>query len=162
MFALKRLCSSVPKTMTSTLGRSISWTGAAATNTIDLTFISPEGKSTTVKARIGDTVLETAEAYNLPLCGDCHGAGLPRAVQRTKGWKEETFGEGPSCSFCHVVPSIELSKVLPAPEENEKVFIEKVPIGKTERSRLACQVKVTKEMEGGVFFIPHHVPNELL
>ena len=44
MFALKRLCSSVPKTMTSStkqlcvvtfvaLGRSISWTGAAATNT---------------------------------------------------------------------------------------------------------------------------------
>ena len=70
---------------------------------------------------------------------------------------------GPSCSFCHVVPSIELSKVLPAPEENEKVFIEKVPIGKTERcvlcfaftfsSHLACQVKVTKEMEGGVFFV---------
>ena len=39
------------------------------TNSIDLTFVSPEGKSTTVKARIGDTVLETAEAYDLPLCG---------------------------------------------------------------------------------------------
>ena len=43
---------------------------------------------------------------------------------------------GPSCSFCQVVPSIELSKVLPDPEENEKVFIEKVPIGKTERFAL--------------------------
>lgn len=39
------------------------------TNSIDLTFISAEGKSTTVKARIGDTVLETAEAYDLPICG---------------------------------------------------------------------------------------------
>lgn len=38
-------------------------------NSIDLTFISPEGESKTIKARIGDTVLETAKAYNLPVCG---------------------------------------------------------------------------------------------
>lgn len=73
---------------------------------IDITFITPEGESKPVKARIGDTLLETAEAYKLPLCGislaarglilvgDCHGNGLPRAVKRTEGWTEETFGEG--------------------------------------------------------------------
>lgn len=162
MFALKRLSSVLPKMTSSIVGRTISWTGAAATNTIDLTFISPEGKSTTVKARIGDTVLQTAETYKLPICGDCHGSGLPRAVQRTEGWKEETFGEGPSCCFCHVVPSRELSEVLPKPEKDEESFIKKIPIGKTDRSRLACQIKVTEKMNGGVFFIPHHVPNELL
>lgn len=96
--------------------RFISWTGKAADNTvgdvisfhcsIDITFITPEGESKPVKARIGDTLLETAEAYKLPLCGaflvacvvifvgDCHGNGLPRAVKRTEGWTEETFGEG--------------------------------------------------------------------
>lgn len=38
-------------------------------SSIDLTFITPEGESKTVKARIGDTVLETAKSYNLPVCG---------------------------------------------------------------------------------------------
>ena len=162
MFALKRICTSVPKTVSTCIGRSISWTSAAVENTIDLTFITPKGESRTVKARIGDTVLETAEAYGLPLCGDCHGAGLPRTVKRTDNWTEETFGEGPACSFCHVVPSIELSPLLEKPTPEEQEFIEKVPIGKTSRSRLACQIPVTKEMNGGIFFIPHHVPNELL
>lgn len=70
---------------------------------------------------------------------------------------------GPSCAFCHVVPSLELSKVLEKPTAQELEFIEKVPIGKTPRfvlewfliasSRLACQVPVTKEMNGGVFFV---------
>ncbi|CBK19624.2 uncharacterized protein [Blastocystis hominis] len=162
MFALRKLCTSVPKATYACIGRSISWTSAVAENTIDLTFITPKGESKTVKARIGDTVLDTAEAYGLPICGDCHGAGLPRAVKRTENWTEETFGEGPSCAFCHVVPSLELSKVLEKPTAQELEFIEKIPIGKTPRSRLACQVPVTKEMNGGVFFIPHHVPNELL
>ena len=38
-------------------------------SSIDLTFITPEGESKTVKARIGDTVLDTAKSYNLPVCG---------------------------------------------------------------------------------------------
>ena len=38
-------------------------------NSIDLTFITPKGESKTVKARIGDSVLETAQVNNLPICG---------------------------------------------------------------------------------------------
>ncbi|KAK8832415.1 hypothetical protein WA577_002890 [Blastocystis sp. JDR] len=162
MLALRRLTPCVSKATNAVAARFISWSGKTADNTIDITFITPEGESKPVKARIGDTLLETAEAYKLPLCGDCHGNGLPRAVKRTEGWTEETFGEGPSCSFCHVVLSRELSEVVPKPCAEEETFIEKIPIGKTERSRLACQISVTKEMNGGVVFIPHHVPNELL
>ena len=162
MLALRKLAVCVPKATGAAAARFISWTGKAADNTIDITFITPEGESKPVKARIGDTLLETAEAYKLPLCGDCHGNGLPRAVKRTEGWTEETFGEGPSCSFCHVVLSRELYEVVPKPCPEEQTFIDKVPIGKNERSRLACQINVTKEMDGGVVFVPHHVPNELL
>lgn len=99
---------------------------------------------------------------------------MPRTVKRTDNWTEETFGEGwillyrvdrlgPACSFCHVVPSIELSPLLEKPTPEEQEFIEKVPIGKTSRfrqffyvtnsSRLACQIPVTKEMNGGIFFV---------
>ena len=62
-----------------------------------------------------------------------------------------------------MVLSRELFEVVPKPCAEEQTFIEKVPIGKNERqeqwsevicrSRLACQINVTKEMNGGVVFV---------
>ena len=70
---------------------------------------------------------------------------------------------GPACSFCHVVLSSELFNVVPKDKPEEQAWIEKVPIGKEERyylsvslkcsSRLSCQIKVSKEMDGGVIYV---------
>ena len=84
------------------------------------------------------------------------------AVKRTENWTEETFGEGPSCNFCHVVLSRELNEIVPKAKPEEQAWIEKVPIGKCDRSPISRQITVTKEMDGGAIYIPHHVPNELL
>ena len=84
-------------------------------------------KEIKVEANEGDTLLECALKNNVPLIGGCGGAGI--------------------CGSCNVeIDPLYINKIQePAP--NEQDVIEYLPMYKP-TTRLACQVVITKEMDG--------------
>ena len=80
-----------------------------------------------VSGNEGETLLECALRNNVPLIGGCGGAGI--------------------CGSCNVnIDPLYINKI-PEPEGNEQDIIEYLPMYK-QTTRLACQIVITKEMDG--------------
>lgn len=87
----------------------------------------------------GDNLLDIAQANDLEMEGACGGSC--------------------ACSTCHIiVQSEDLYDVLPEPEDDENDMLD-LAFGLTETSRLGCQVKMTKEMDGMVVKLPSMTRN---
>ena len=99
---------------------------------VNVVFIE-KGQQVSVKAIRGDTLMETAKDNQLNLPGSCGGMC--------------------ECSTCHVIPDQETFDKLPPAEEEELDTLDSA-LGVTDLSRLACQIDITKDIEGGVFTIP--------
>ncbi|CAN0258477.1 unnamed protein product, partial [Discosporangium mesarthrocarpum] len=100
---------------------------------INLTFVEEDGTIVEVAASPGQTLLEVAHDNDVELEGAC-GGDL-------------------ACSTCHVVLPKEFYNTLPPKEEEEEDMLD-LAWGLTETSRLGCQIKVSKDMEGLVIKIP--------
>jgi len=81
----------------------------------------------TVEANEGDDILSIAHEYDIDLEGACEGSV--------------------ACSTCHVILPPEYYDVLPEPEDDENDMLD-MAFGLTDTSRLGCQVKMTKELDG--------------
>ena len=80
---------------------------------VPVTFIDPDGHRWTVAATVGDTILQTAEKYDIPLVGECGGGGWPR----------ENYGEGPMCRSCMVyVDNTHIARALPMEGDEERIL----------------------------------------
>ena len=99
---------------------------------IKITFVY-DGKSVTVEAKGGETLLQLAERNNIPLVGGCGGACV--------------------CGSCFVDIDQAHTNLLPEAEFSELDILECLPMYKP-TSRLACQVVVTPEMDGMIVQIP--------
>lgn len=80
----------------------------------------------TVEAKVGESLLDLAQRYNIPIIGACGGGGI--------------------CGSCHV--EIECAN-LKQPEGNEADLLECLPMY-TPNTRLACQVMIEDNMDGMV------------
>ncbi|KAH8112395.1 ferredoxin [Phellopilus nigrolimitatus] len=87
----------------------------------------------TVEANEGDNILEIAHEYDIDLEGACEGSV--------------------ACSTCHVILSPEHYDVLPEPEDDENDMLD-MAFGLTDTSRLGCQVKLTKDLDGITCTLP--------
>lgn len=94
---------------------------------LHITFITKEGEQKTYEVAEGDTVLDIAQAYNLDMEGACGGSC--------------------ACSTCHVIIDPEFYDEIPEPDDDENDMLD-LAFGLTETSRLGCQVKMTKELDG--------------
>ncbi|WP_027896096.1 2Fe-2S iron-sulfur cluster-binding protein [Zestomonas thermotolerans] len=86
---------------------------------------------TTVSAEVpnGLSLMEAAVNANVAgIYGDCGGAM--------------------SCATCHVVVDEEWYAKVGAPSAMEEDLLEMVPGGRTPRSRLSCQIRVSDELDG--------------
>lgn len=108
-------------------------------------------------------MLDAANLHKVDLEGSCYGGGGPTEVRRTKAWLETTYGEGPTCFYCHVqIPSSfhhllpELSKA----ESNGLASVWEDEVNMT--SRLACMIKLEKKHDGMVVFVPDAPPVDIL
>lgn len=102
---------------------------------INITFIDGD-KHIQAKAIRGDTLLESAKDYKVKLPATCGGMC--------------------ECSTCHVIADDATMSMLPEATEEELDTLDAAP-GVTDNSRLACQVDVTRTMEGAVFYLPKEV-----
>lgn len=99
---------------------------------IHITFLFNSTKQE-VKAETGSTILEIAEEHGIPLKGACEGNG--------------------ACGTCHVIIDEKSFAKLDDMDEQEEDTLDLVP-ELNHCSRLACKVKLTKEMDGLVIKIP--------
>lgn len=94
---------------------------------LHITFITKDGKQHTYEVAEGDNILDIAQANNLDMEGACGGSC--------------------ACSTCHIIVDPEFYDEIPEPDDDENDMLD-LAFGLTETSRLGCQVKMTKELDG--------------
>ncbi|KAI0057114.1 ferredoxin [Artomyces pyxidatus] len=92
----------------------------------------------TVEANEGDDILSIAHEHDIDLEGACEGSV--------------------ACSTCHVILSPEHYDLLPEPEDDENDMLD-MAFALTDTSRLGCQVKLTKELDGMTATLPSATRN---
>ncbi|KDR74660.1 hypothetical protein GALMADRAFT_249567 [Galerina marginata CBS 339.88] len=92
----------------------------------------------TVEANEGDDILAIAHEYDIDLEGACEGSV--------------------ACSTCHVILPTEYYDILPEPEDDENDMLD-MAFGLTDTSRLGCQVKMTKALDGITCTLPSATRN---
>lgn len=103
-------------------------------NKIKVIFVYPDGVKHEFMANEGETVLQVAHKNGVPLEGACEGSL--------------------ACSTCHVIvePSCYCGLLTEKSMEEEDML--DLAYGLKATSRLGCQVKLDKSMDGIIFYIP--------
>jgi len=106
---------------------------------LHVTFIDKDGQSYTFEVSEGDNLLDIAQANDLEMEGACGGSC--------------------ACSTCHVIVEDEAKyEAMEEPDDDENDMLD-LAFGLTETSRLGCQVKMTKELDGLVVKLPSMTRN---
>lgn len=105
---------------------------------LHITYIDKEGVEHKFEVAEGDNLLDIAQSNELEMEGACGGSC--------------------ACSTCHIIVQDEVYDLLPEPEDDENDMLD-LAFGLTETSRLGCQVKMTKEMDGLVVKLPSMTRN---
>jgi 2Fe-2S ferredoxin len=92
-------------------------------------YISPDGTTTTIEARDGDSVMETAVKNGVRgIVAECGGAC--------------------ACATCHVYVDEEFLGAVGVPADLEDDMLDGTASDRLENSRLSCQIKVRAELDG--------------
>ena len=86
-----------------------------------------------IKVKINETILDIARNGNFELEGSCEGSL--------------------ACSTCHIIVSNAWYKKLDKPTMEESELLEILP-NYTRNSRLGCQIKITKKLDGIEISLP--------
>ncbi|KAF2111286.1 2Fe-2S ferredoxin-type domain-containing protein, partial [Lophiotrema nucula] len=104
-----------------------------------ITFIDKEGDEHTFTVADGNNLLDIAQANDLEMEGACGGSC--------------------ACSTCHViVEDTDMYDKMDEPDDDENDMLD-LAFGLTETSRLGCQVKMSKELDGLVVRLPSMTRN---
>jgi len=104
-----------------------------------VTFVTKEGDSHTFEVSDGDNLLDIAQANDLEMEGACGGSC--------------------ACSTCHViVEHPDMYDKMDEPDDDENDMLD-LAFGLTETSRLGCQVKMSKDLDGLVVKLPSMTRN---
>jgi 2Fe-2S ferredoxin len=109
--------------------------GKKSKETASVTYISDAGASASIDVPVGDSVMEGAIHNSVDgIVAECGGACM--------------------CATCHVYVDPEWVARLPAIEEDENAMLESTASPRLANSRLSCQLRVTKELDGLVVKTP--------
>jgi len=104
-----------------------------------ITFIDKDGQASTFEVADGDNLLDIALANDIEMEGACGGSC--------------------ACSTCHVIVEDEAYyDKMEEPDDDENDMLD-LAFGLTETSRLGCQVKMSKELDGLVVRLPSMTRN---
>ena len=95
---------------------------------IRIRFLTPDGDlACETEGQEGYSLLEVGQAKGMPLEGTCEGQM--------------------ACSTCHVIVAAEDFDRLPQASEEEEDMLD-LAVGATRTSRLACQIVLTRDLDG--------------
>ncbi|KAK5576787.1 hypothetical protein RB653_007931 [Dictyostelium firmibasis] len=100
---------------------------------VTFTFINKDGSKTKVTEEVGKNILEAAHDNDVDLEGACECSC--------------------ACSTCHVYLEPKIYNILPEPTDEENDMLD-LAFQLKENSRLGCQIKLTKELEGMEVTLP--------
>ena len=100
---------------------------------IRVRFIDADGDEREASAAEGELLLKVAQADGQPLEGTCEGQM--------------------ACSTCHVIVAPDDFPRLPRASEEEEDMLD-LAAGATRTSRLACQIVLTRDLDGLTVRIP--------
>ena len=104
-----------------------------------MTFIDKDGDEFKFAVKEGDNLLDVAQANDLEMEGACGGSC--------------------ACSTCHVIVQGDKHyDQMPEPDDDENDMLD-LAFGLTETSRLGCQIKMTKKLDGLVVKLPSMTRN---
>ena len=130
---------------------------------MNVTFVNYAGERTSLPGRVGDTLFDVAKRYKYRFVdGACGGGGSARdLLHKEGGWYEPKYGEGAQCYFCHVIIPKSHYAGLPPKRPDELFQLRKYPFAEdmTDTSRLACQVRLSKENDGMLVYCPDGPPS---
>ena len=105
---------------------------------LSVNWVAHDGTVTVTKCREGQNLLDVAHNHGLNIEGACDGVC--------------------ACSTCHlIVPQQWFNKLEEASEEEEDMLDQAFELQPT--SRLGCQIKMTKELDGISVNIPRYTRN---
>ncbi|KNC82941.1 hypothetical protein SARC_04788 [Sphaeroforma arctica JP610] len=113
---------------------------------VNVSVILRDGTEKVIRGKVGDNLLYLCHRYDVPMEGACE-ASL-------------------ACSTCHVYVDEDYLDTLPEAEEEEEDMLD-MAVQLKENSRLGCQIRLTKELEGlkvelpkatRNFYVDGHVP----
>lgn len=94
-----------------------------------VTYIGPDGTETTLDAREGDSVMETATKNGVRgIVAECGGAC--------------------SCATCHVYVDDEFMDAVGGVNDLEDDMLDGAMAERKPNSRLSCQIKMTSDLDG--------------
>lgn len=103
-------------------------------DTVPVSYVQPDGRRSTHRVAVGDTVLDGALDNGVPgIVGQCGG--------------------GCTCATCHCYLRVPDPATLPASDADELALLEYVPERRAE-SRLACQLRIEASMTAVVVEVP--------
>ena len=105
---------------------------------VNVTFIDQDGEEHKVKAKVGDNVMYLAHRHDIDLEGACEASC--------------------ACCTCHVYVEGGFFDGLPEAKEEEEDMLDLAPFLQ-DNSRLGCQIKLTKEMDGITLALPRATRN---
>lgn len=94
---------------------------------LHVTFITKDGDQHRLEVAEGDNLMDIAQANGLDMEGACGGSC--------------------ACSTCHVIVDPDFYDRMEEPSDDENDMLD-LAFGLTETSRLGCQVKMSKDMDG--------------
>ncbi len=104
-----------------------------------ITYISPDGTSTSLEARVGDSVMEVAVKHGVDgIVAECGGAC--------------------SCATCHVYVDGPFRDLVGGPGDLEDDMLDGAASERLPHSRLSCQIKMRDEFDG---LTVHIAPEQL-
>lgn len=100
-----------------------------------ITYVEANGQSTTIDLADGWSLMQGATTNGIDgIIGECGGSC--------------------ACATCHCYVDDLLADVLPPPSRGELDMLENVVAERRPNSRLACQIKASAAIEGGVVSLP--------
>jgi ferredoxin len=115
---------------------------AAAKEFVTVTFTTPDGKTSTVKSKVGENLLDIIIDNDVDIDGF--------------GACEGTL----ACSTCHLIFKPEDFALLPDEATDEELDMLDLAYGLVDTSRLGCQVCMTKELDGLEVRVPEGINDQ--
>ena len=100
-----------------------------------ITYVQPDGQSTTLDVTAGVSVMKAAIAQGVPgIIAECGGSL--------------------ACATCHVYLDEAMATSLPISSDDEDEMLDVASAERRDGSRLSCQIQVSDELDGLTVHIP--------
>ena len=122
---------------------------------LHVTILEKDGTRHEFEVAAGDNLLDIAQANDLEM----EGMQLYSVCKHSFTSILGACGGSCACSTCHVaVEDSDMYDRIPEPDDDENDMLD-LAFGLTETSRLGCQVKMSKEIDGIVVKLPSMTRN---